>query len=254
MMGPPEQQSVGRARTDARPAAASGTAAAGKREAGGSIDALFAAKKARASPTPKLQLRVELHPNNFVFVSGDTQPLRDYLLKPLGFEWCRAIGKWQNKTGGRPAFDRLLARIDRAHTDVDAQDHAPPLAKCALLSESSGLDDLSESCAHPARAPDAPRAAPRAAPPPTAPAWTEDEMLPDDVLCAALDVATGAGAQSQPTPASSQSSAGAGGASAPTASAPTVPVAPAAEDSDALTDAAMCAALDEFERSRAGCS
>ena len=228
-----------------------------KRPSGGPIDAVFAAKKARAPSQEKLRLSIELHPNGYVLVTGDTAPLKDYLLKPLGFEWCHGKQTWQNKTGGRPAFERLLAKIDRAHTEVDVQDHAPPLAKCSLgqlESQSSDLDDLSESCAHPERnAPQSqPSAPPRQPPAPVAAAWTEDEMLPDDVLCAALDAATGGAPSRQWSQSTaSQGSARGSDASVPTASAPTVRVVPAEEDSDALTDAAMCAALDAFERSRA---
>ena len=91
------EQSVGR--MHAQPAAA-------KRPSGGPIDAVFAAKKARAPIQEKLRLSIELHPNGYVLVSGDTAPLRDYLLKPLGFEWCRGKETWQNKAGGRAVFER----------------------------------------------------------------------------------------------------------------------------------------------------
>ena len=135
------------------------------------------------------RLYVELHENGFVTVSGDTAALKDFVLKPLGFTWCKTPfrqharntgntqptnGWWKIEKGGRDVIERLKSRIDPMYVVVEVVDHSKPLARCSLA-DLLGLDSDSDDEGT-ATLPEE--------------AAIDDEGISDEALVAALDAAT----------------------------------------------------------------
>ena len=72
----------------------------------------FPSKRAPQAGSP-LRLALELNPDGALVCTGDT--LKDYLLKvkPHGFGWDAASGRWRRPgPGGRDAAHRLAAQLE----------------------------------------------------------------------------------------------------------------------------------------------
>ena len=108
----------------------------------------FPSKRAPQAGSP-LRLALELNPDGALVCTGDTAPLKDYLLKPHGFGWDAASGRWRRPgPGGRDAAHRLAAQMQAdGQAELTLLDHDPQLPKHSLAAE---LAQLLPSAASPA--------------------------------------------------------------------------------------------------------
>ena len=156
----------------------------------------FPSKRAPQAGSP-LRLALELNPDGALVCTGDTAPLKDYLLKPHGFGWDSASGRWRRPgPGGRDAAHRLAAQMQAdGQAELTLLDHDPQLPKHSLAAELAQL--LPCSAASPAGSQGAAppscggQSAPSSAPATPArktagPSYFEGE---DDAYAAALDSA-----------------------------------------------------------------
>ena len=88
----------------------------------------FSSKRAPQAGSP-LRLALELQPDGALVCTGDTAPLKDYLLKPHGFGWDSASGRWRRPGPGvRDAAHRLAAQMQAdGQAELTLLDHDPHL-------------------------------------------------------------------------------------------------------------------------------
>lgn len=109
----------------------------------------FPSKRSKDEP-PAPRLHLELHTDGALICTGDTAPIRDYLLKPYGFVWTGS-GRWRRPgPSGRQALDSFRRVIERdGQALLEFSDMSLPLPQACMRDKdgarlSSYYDDLSD--------------------------------------------------------------------------------------------------------------